>query len=92
MEEQKLATALMGVMLVEGIPDAYSRDEADKAWDDALRILKGKLPDEHYRMVRDAVEVRKEERDEEIRFALGEQEKMRLAEVATTRPRKARER
>lgn len=49
--EHKLANALMGIMLAEAAPDAYSRAEGNRAWDDALDALRGHIPDSAYHLV-----------------------------------------
>lgn len=49
--EHKLADALMGIMLTEAAPDAYSRAEGNRAWDDALDALRGRISDSAYHLV-----------------------------------------
>lgn len=52
--EQKLADALMWIMLTEAAPDAYSRAEGNEAWGEALDALRGHIPDFAYQLVEEA--------------------------------------
>lgn len=59
--EIRLANALMGIMLTEAAPDAYSRAEGNQAWNQALDALRGRIPDSAYHLVEEAAREYREE-------------------------------
>lgn len=61
--EQKLADALMGVMLTEAAPEAYSQKEGDQAWSNGLEALKGNIPDSAYDLVEQTAKAYREDPD-----------------------------
>ncbi len=50
-DTRRLADALKAVMLTEAVPDAYSREDADRAWEEALDALEGHVPGPAHEMV-----------------------------------------
>lgn len=61
--EHKLADALMGIMLAEAAPDAYSRHEGNQAWDKALDALRGRISDSAYHLVQETAREYRENRN-----------------------------